>query len=108
MGKDGCYVDRPFPDVTWVRAHLEFETEVGKCSCIARLVYDHGQWKVYTLYTLLEEIHGWPQHVGKLRPYGRHNDKEPYDVRRARESAFLDEDPQVLISACWTSTVCAD
>lgn len=80
-----------------MRVHIAFDTEVGKCSAIARLVHD-GSWKIYTFYTLLEEVHGWPQRVGKLRPYGRHNDKEPYDIRRARECEFLDADPQVLIS----------
>lgn len=92
-------LESPFPDVTWLRLHFDFETELGKCSGIARLACKNGQWRAYTVYTLLEEIHGWPQATGRNRPYGRHNDREPHDVRRKREADFKDKDPDVLISA---------
>lgn len=84
--------------MTWLRLHFDFETGLGNCTGIARLVSDNGQWRVYTLYTLLEEIHGWPQQSGRNRPWGKHNDREPHDVRRKREAEFKDKDPEVLIS----------
>lgn len=61
-------------------------------------MHSGGAWRAYTVYTLLEEVHGWPQAVGRNRPYGRHNDREPHDARRAREADFKDKDPEVLIS----------
>lgn len=92
-------LESPFPDVTWLRLHFDFKTALGPASGVARVVYDEraAQWKIYTLYTLLEEIEGHPQRVGANRPYGKHNDKETYDQKRARESEFADKDPEVLI-----------
>lgn len=90
-------LESPFPDVSWVRVHFGFDTTVGACSGIARLVYERGQWKAYTLYTLLEEVAGHPQQVGRNRPRGQHNAAEPYDERRAREAEFADSDPDALI-----------
>ncbi|TXT15275.1 uncharacterized protein COLE_01468 [Cutaneotrichosporon oleaginosum] len=90
-------LESPFPDVTWLRLHFNFETALGKCTGIARIVKAGDSWRAYTVYTLLEEIHGWPQAVGRNRPYGKHNDREPHAVRRARETEFKDKDPDVLI-----------
>lgn len=90
-------LESPFPDVSWVRMHFGFDTTVGPCSGIARLVYERGEWKAYTLYTLLEEVAGHPQQVGRNRPRGQHNAAEPHDERRAREAEFADSDPDVLV-----------
>lgn len=90
-------LESPFPDVSWVRVHFGFETGVGSCSGIARLVHERGAWKAYTLYTLLEEVAGHAQQVGRNRPRGQHNAAEPHDERRAREAEFADGDPDVLV-----------
>ncbi|BEI85735.1 hypothetical protein CcaverHIS002_0600220 [Cutaneotrichosporon cavernicola] len=90
-------LESPFPDVTWIRLHFTFDTSLGKCSGIARLVYAADVWRAYTIYTLLEEVHGYPQKAGRNRPRGRHNDHEPHDARRAREADFKDKDPEVVI-----------
>ncbi|BEJ15423.1 hypothetical protein CspHIS471_0500280 [Cutaneotrichosporon sp. HIS471] len=90
-------LESPFPDVTWIRLHFTFDTSLGMCSGIARLVYAADMWRAYTIYTLLEEVHGYPQKAGRNRPRGRYNDHEPHDERRAREADFKDKDPEVVI-----------
>lgn len=54
-------------------------------------------WKAYTLFTLLEGIHGCPSRSGPNRSRGTHNNEISYDERRAQEAEFRDRDPAVLI-----------
>jgi hypothetical protein len=91
-------LSRPFDDVTFIDLFFDFETELGSCSGIAHLSYEGDEWKAFTLFTLLEGIHGYPQKVGAHRPRGSHNDKVSYDEKRAIENDFVDHDPEVLIS----------
>jgi hypothetical protein len=56
-----------------------------------------GQWKVWTLTTELEGIHGVSQRVGDERVYGRHNDVMPYDARRGVEAEFSDSQLDIVI-----------
>lgn len=71
---------------------------LGPGYALARLTHKDGEWKLYTLYTVLNGVHGHPQMVGAARQRGTHNDKEPFDARRARETAHQGSDPDVLIS----------
>jgi hypothetical protein len=95
-------LEHPFPDVTFLSVHFDFNTKVGPSYGIANLVYQHNEWKAFTVFTLLEGIHGRPQLVGAHRPRGTHNDKLSYDERRAEESELKAESPDVLIGA-WMS-----
>lgn len=91
-------LSKPFDDVSFIDLFFDFETELGPCSGIAHLSYEKEEWKAFTLFTLLEGIHGVPQKVGAHRPRGSHNDKVSYDEKRAIENDFVDHDPEVLIS----------
>jgi hypothetical protein len=77
--------------------HVTFSSVLGPGYALARLTYKDG-WKVFTLFTTLTGVHGHTQQVGETRPRGTHNDKEPFDARRARETAHEGGDPDVLIS----------
>lgn len=88
----------PYPDLSWVKVHFSFDAAVGKCGGVARLVHKDGEWKVWTLFTTIDELVGHTQAIGYHRPYGEHNAMEPHDEKRAREVEFIDQDPDVLIS----------
>lgn len=91
-------LQNPFEDVTFLNFHFTFSTNLGPCYGVANLIFERGEWKAYTVMTLLEGIHGHPARVGADRARGSHNDKMSYDARREQECEFIDRDPEVLIS----------
>ena len=106
-----------------VQAFLNVETDVGSGKGIVRLVQDGGLWKVFTLFTFLEQLKGYEEAVGKNRPmgvqHGEHLSRKNWLDRRNGEESFEDgEEPTVLIlggflwllhryitdfDRCWTS-----
>jgi hypothetical protein len=91
-------IEHPFPDVTFLSIHFDFNTATGPAYGVAALVWEDQSWKAFTVFTLLEGIHGQPQKVGSTRKRGTHNDELSYDDRRAEEREFTDGSPDVLIS----------
>ncbi|KAF7773525.1 hypothetical protein Agabi119p4_5692 [Agaricus bisporus var. burnettii] len=91
---------RPMPDLAWITGFFTFETDVGFCSGIFRLVptldeQQRVQWKAHCIFTNLEELRGFPEKVGNLR------DPTPYsggwEKLREKEKLFEDAEPTVLI-----------
>ena len=84
------------PGLAWVQAIFDFETAVGICSGIFRVVPTaNGQWKAHVMYTNLESLKGMPYKVGPLRSFEL-NHGEWLD-QRSKEAAFEGTDPKVLI-----------
>lgn len=90
-------IEHPYPDITFLTIHFDFQTQLGPAYGIARLVWDTDAWRAYTVFTMLEGIHGHAQKIGHNRQRGRHNDPLSYDERRAVEVEFKDSQPDVLI-----------
>jgi hypothetical protein len=85
-----------------VQAFLTVDTDVGRGAGLVRLVQDQGVWKVFTLFTFLQELKGHEELLGKKRPYGvQHGEyisrKNWQDRRRAEENYEDGEEPTVLI-----------
>lgn len=85
-----------------VRAFLTIETDVGSGTGVVRLAQEQGVWKVFTLFTLLKELKGYEQFVGKKRPFGvqhgEHISRNNWLDRRNLEEKFEDgQEPTVLI-----------
>jgi hypothetical protein len=85
-----------------VQAFLTVETDVGNGAGIVRLVQDAGKWKVFTLFTILKELKGHEELIGKKRPFGvehgEHASRKNWLDRRNVEKNFEDEqEPTVLI-----------
>ncbi|KAF9552961.1 FAD/NAD-P-binding domain-containing protein [Agrocybe pediades] len=60
---------KPFPDTAWILGHFAFETDVGHCTCVFRLVPSpDNQWRAYTMYTNLDNLKQFPELIGPLRP----------------------------------------
>jgi len=84
------------PGLAWVQAFFDFETAVGVCSGIFRVVPTaDAQWKAHVMYTNMEFLRGKPFKIGHLRD-SELNHGEWLD-QRAKEAAFEDTDPKVLI-----------
>ena len=90
-------VSRPYPDVAWIQSMFSFTVaSVGNASGLVRLVpQSDGIWRCHCLLTNLEELEGFPEMIGPRR------DLEPnhglWESERAKECAFEDTDPTVLI-----------
>jgi cation diffusion facilitator CzcD-associated flavoprotein CzcO len=84
-----------------IEAIFTFETSVGPCNGVARLVSEAGQPRAWTLLTTLDEIRGhedpangrrW-QNVDWKRNFGGEN----WLDRRKQAQAYADRDPAVLV-----------
>ncbi|TFL05208.1 hypothetical protein BDV98DRAFT_542839 [Pterulicium gracile] len=89
-------VQQVAPDLLWLQSSFKFETKVGQCSGIVRLVpLPSGQWKAHSIFTNLEEIRGFPEQLGHLRNPDPNHGK--WVSGREKEMEFADGDPPVLI-----------
>lgn len=84
-----------------IEAIFTFETAVGPCNGVVRLVPEGGRVRAWTLMTALDEIRGhedlaggkhW-QNVDWKRNFGGEN----WADRRRQQAAYADRDPDVLV-----------
>lgn len=86
---------QPFPDMAWIVVQFDFETALAKGRGLARLVNTKDGWKAVAVCTNLEELKGFPEAVGPRRNQEPNHGK--WADARAREQAFTESDPEVLI-----------
>ena len=89
-------LQQPYPDLAWIQALFEFETNVGLCSGVVRLVPQaDGTWKAHSIFTALDDLKGFPEKIGRLR------DSETFrgnwSAALAKERSYADRNPTVLI-----------
>jgi hypothetical protein len=53
------------------------------------------------LFTLLDGIRGYPEHVGALISCGEHNSKDAWEDERMQDAEFENSNPDVLIDQCY-------
>jgi hypothetical protein len=92
--------EQPMLDMAWITGFFTFETDVGFCSGIFRLVptLDGGQrvqWKAHCIFTNLDDLKGFPEKVGNLRNPTPSNGA--WERGREKERLFEDVEPTVLI-----------
>ncbi|KDR72505.1 hypothetical protein GALMADRAFT_228792 [Galerina marginata CBS 339.88] len=94
--KEFVRYQKPFPDTIWILGLFNFETEVGFCTAVFRLVPSStGKWKAYTMFTNLDNLKSFPEKIGFLR----RQENVPGGVwskQRRREMEF-ETSPSVLI-----------
>lgn len=94
---------RPAGDVRGVGFFVTVESAAGTGRGVVRLVESGGQgrWKIWTLFTGLEELKGFEEARGPKREVGvRHGDwvgRKNWAERRREEAEFLGREPEVLI-----------
>ena len=85
-----------------IEAIFRFETAQGRGSGVVRLVSDAGEGvKAWTLLTVLDELKGHEETIGRARPTGQSYSRDfrgPnwLDLRQAAQ-AYADRDPDVLV-----------
>jgi phosphoglycerate dehydrogenase-like enzyme len=92
-------LDKPYPDLAWIQGFFTFETDISFNSGIFRLIptssTDGIVWKAHTVFTNMEDLKGFPEKIGANRNFMPNHGK--WADERAREVAFTNEDPAVLI-----------
>lgn len=82
--------------------YITITTKLGSGHGVVRLVEDgKGGWKVWTLFTTLEELRGFEEPIGPRRAtgvqHGFHKGRKNWTDRRNEEIQFVDREPDVLI-----------
>ena len=87
-----------------IEAIIHFETAVGRCSGIIRLIgdaADNNRLKAWTLLTALEELKGFEEQLGTTRPRGQSYSRDfrgpNWLDQRNTSAAYADRDPTVLV-----------
>ncbi|KAJ6605473.1 hypothetical protein DFH09DRAFT_1242201 [Mycena vulgaris] len=89
-------LERPYPDIAWIRILSTFQTDVGLASGTVRLVpQGNRSWKAYCMYTNLEDLKGFPEQIGSLRNGAPNHGK--WSEERRNAMSFDEEDPTVLV-----------
>ncbi|KAF2188399.1 FAD/NAD(P)-binding domain-containing protein [Zopfia rhizophila CBS 207.26] len=88
-------------DVHGIQFFISFETEVGKGQGFVRLAEEDQKWKIFTVYTVVEELKGHEELTGKRRTkgveHGENPERKNWRDRREAEASFNKQDPTVLI-----------
>lgn len=89
-------LERPFPDIAWIRGQFSFNTGIGSGDGVFHLVpQSSGAWKAFIVFTSLWNLKDHPEKIGHLRnPYPNHG---KWKEQREKEVEFADSDPQVLV-----------
>ncbi|KAM6504081.1 hypothetical protein JOM56_001024 [Amanita muscaria] len=89
-------LQRPYPDLAWVQGLFQFETDVGSCSGVVRLIpQKDGKWRAHSILTTLDDLKGYPEKTGHFRKQGTF--RSNWSAMRAKEQEYADRDPTVLI-----------
>ena len=95
-----------------VNAYLDVETDVGRGRGIVRLCKDpaDGNWKAYTLYTVLQELKGFEEPLGPRRSNGVEHGGQPGRLnwleRRNVEKNYSDgSSPTVVVVGAHPNSV---
>lgn len=89
-------------EVQGIQFFFKAETSHGSATGIARLALQNHTWKIFTLFTGLQELKGHEELLGHRRPkgaeHGGHPDRKNWAEKRADFSAYTDgHEPSVLI-----------
>lgn len=80
---------------------ITFESKVGRGHGVIRLAEEQGSWKIWTLFTALEELEGFEESIGPRRPtgvaHGYHKGRKNWLDRKREEENFTNSEPDVLI-----------
>ncbi len=74
---------QPFPDLAWIELVFNFQTKIGKCTGVVRLIplskrsdtnesgaitnLDDLEWKSHVVFMNLDSLTGFPEKIGSLR-----------------------------------------
>ncbi|OAP59200.1 hypothetical protein AYL99_06498 [Fonsecaea erecta] len=94
--------DSPPSSTKGIQFFFTFVSQIGSGQGVARLVdQGHGEWKIFTFYTVLREIKGFEETTHHHRPKGVEHggkfDRKNWQERRNAALNFEDSEPVVLV-----------
>jgi hypothetical protein len=97
-------------EVIGVQFFLTIDTVHGTGQGLVRLVEESGNWKVFTLYTRLEELKGHEQNIFDRRPVGAEHGGKPgrsnWADKRAEALDYTDgSEPAVLVVGMFPASI---
>ncbi|KAF2473594.1 FAD/NAD(P)-binding domain-containing protein, partial [Lindgomyces ingoldianus] len=88
-------------DVNGIQFFITFETGLGKGRGVVNLAEENGEWKIFTMFTALEELKGFEEPTGSRRSkgveHGGNPERKNWKEKREAEGRFEDMEPKVLI-----------
>lgn len=96
-------VQKPYPDIVWILLMFDFETNVGQCNAVVRLVPNPSpvsegelEWRAYTIFTNLDNLTAFPERIGASRNQKRVA-ASVWKQNWEEERRFSESNPSVLI-----------
>ncbi|KAF2682191.1 FAD/NAD(P)-binding domain-containing protein [Lentithecium fluviatile CBS 122367] len=90
-----------YGDVNGIQSFITFETETGRGQGVLKLAEENGEWKIFTIYTVLTELKGFEEPTRHRRTKGVKHGGDParknWREKREAESNLEGVDPKVLI-----------
>lgn len=90
-----------FGDVIGIEFFTNVSTEVGRGQGITRLVEKDGEWKIFIVFTSLQELKGHEEGLHERRPkgveHGQHLESKNWKDRRTADLNYEDKEPAVVI-----------
>lgn len=94
-------IDALWGDVKGILFFIRFETKIGRGQGYITLAEKNGEWKIFTVSTVLTELKGFEEPVNGRRTkgvqHGGNPDRKNWRETREVQDEFLDQDPAVLI-----------
>jgi thioredoxin reductase len=86
-------------DANGINFFITFETDVGRGEGVVNLAEENGQWKIFTIYTLLKELKGHEEPINHRRTKGVKHGGDPArkNWKEQRDAEKEEIDPTVLI-----------
>jgi cation diffusion facilitator CzcD-associated flavoprotein CzcO len=86
-------------DVKGISFFIKFETDIGRGEGVVNVAEHDGQWKLFTVYTALQELKGHEEPVGHRRTRGVKHGGDPLrkNWKERRDAEKEEIDPKVLI-----------
>lgn len=83
-----------------IESVIQFETELGRCFGVLRLLLEHPE-QAFQLLTSLHELKGHEEQIGERRPtgaaYSRNFGGTNWQDQRVESQAYADREPTVLV-----------
>lgn len=88
-------------EVSGVQFFIKLETAIGTGTGLVKLVQEGREWKIFTLFTRLEELRGFEESVNERRGKGVEHGGKPgrknWAERRETDADFTSTEPAVLV-----------
>ncbi|KAF7136676.1 hypothetical protein CNMCM5793_005954 [Aspergillus hiratsukae] len=90
-----------FGEITGVEFFITFVNDVGHGRGVVRMAEKDGVWKIFTVFTTLQELKGHEEAVKARRPLGAQHGaqlgRKNWQDRRISDSEFEEKSPVVLV-----------